>query len=189
MPRHLVLIAALLALDGPAAAQRFEGWFFTQGFIGGTVFAHTGTQDYMPGEAPPDGRRALILLRCAHPMRAGATDTIGFTPPGQVMLALTREMVGSDGPSGRQDIALGVDGQEIALGPFGRVVEDEGTPYAEVLCVQRIPLDHPLPAALRRGRELRVSAGGGPPMRVSLVDAERQVGRQPEACAQLVPGR
>lgn len=143
----------------------------------------------MPGELPPCGRRALILLRCAHPMRAGATDTIGFTPPGRAMLALTREMVGGDGSSGRQDMALGVDGQPIALGPFARVVEDEGTPYAEVFFVQQIPLDHPLLAALRRGRKLQVSAGGGPPMRVGLEDAEQQVGRLPEACARVAPGR
>ena len=70
----------------PAAAQQFEGRCFTRGFIGNTVFAHTGTQAQMPSEAPPDGRRALILLRCAHPMRAGATDSIGFTLPGEVML-------------------------------------------------------------------------------------------------------
>ena len=98
-------------------------------------------------------------------------------------------MVGSDGPSGRQDIALGVAGQAIALGPFARVVEDDGTPYAEVLFVQQIPLDHPLLAALRRGRGLRVPAGGGPPMRDSLEDAERQVGRLAEACAEVAPRR
>ena len=105
------------------------------------------------------------------------------------MLALTREMAGGDGPAGQQDIALGVDGQAIALGPFARVVEDEGAPYAEVLFVQQIPHDHPLLAALRRGRGLRVPAGGGPPMRVSLEDAEQQVGRLPEACAEVAPWR
>ena len=81
MPCRLVLLAALLALCGPAAARQFEGWFFTRGFIGSTVFAHTGTQAYMPGDAPRDGRRALILLRCAHPMRAGATDTSASPRP------------------------------------------------------------------------------------------------------------
>jgi hypothetical protein len=184
MPVRLILLVALLALARPAAAQQFGGWFFTAGFIGGTVLASTGNLAEMPGEAR-DGRRAIIMLRCAQPIRAGAHDAIGFTPPGQTMLALSAEMVGSDGPSGREDIALEVDGEAIALGPFRRAVEREGTPEAEILFVQQIPLDHPLLAALRRGRELRVSAGGGQPMRVSLEDAARQVGRLPEACERV----
>lgn len=188
MPVRLVLLAAVLVLARPAAAQEFGPWFFTAGFIGGTVLATTGTTADMPGEAH-GGRRAIIMLRCAQPMREGARDTIGFTPPGQTMLVLSAEMVGSDGPSGREDIALEVDGERIALGPFRRAVEGEGTPHAEVLFVQQIPLDHPLLAALRGGRELRVSAGGGQPMRVSLADTARQVGRLPEACARVRPPR
>lgn len=188
MPHRLVLLAALLALARPAAAQEFGPWFFTAGFIGSTVLATTGNTADMPGEAP-GGRRALVMLRCAQPMREGARDTIGFTPPGQAMLVLNDDMVGSDGPSGREDIALQVDGQPIALGPFRRAVDGEGTPDAEVLFVQPIALDHPLLAALRGGRELAVTSAGVPPMRVSLEDAARQVGRLPEACARVAPAR
>lgn len=188
MPHRLVLLAALIALARPAAAQEFGGWFFAQSLTGRAVSAETGTMAEMPGEAR-GGRRAIIVLRCAQPMRAGATDTIGFTPPGQAMLALSEDMAGSDGPSGRTDIALSVDGEAIALGPFARVADNDGTPDAEVLFVQPIALDHPLLAALRRGRELRVSAGRGQPMRVSLEDAARQLGRLPEACERVRPPR
>jgi hypothetical protein len=179
MLRSTILLAMLL-LASPAAAQVFGPWFFTAGFIGGVTIATSGTTADMPGDS-----RALIMLRCAQPGRDDAKDAIGFTAPGQVMLALTADMVGSDGPSGRQDIALHVDSEAVALGPFRRAVEGEGTPHAEVLFVQQIALDHPLLGALRRGRELTVAAGGAQARRVGLNDTDRQVGRLPEACARI----
>jgi hypothetical protein len=186
MPQRILLLAALLALARPATAQEFGAWFFTAGFIGRVTIATTGNVADMPGAEYGD-RRALVMLRCAQPMRDGATDTIGFTPPGQVMLVLSKDMVGSDGPSDRTDIDLRVDGAAVPLGPFRRAVDGEGTPHAEVLFVQQISLEHPLLGALRGGRELAVAADGGQPMRVSLEDADRQVGRLPGACARIAP--